>query len=235
MSRLILIVDDDAELVKALATRLTKEGYQIRSAFTGKAALEEASKEPLPDLILLDLMLPDLPGLEVCKLIRQSERIRHVPVIVLSALSEEIDRVVGFEIGADDYVCKPFSTRELLLRIRALLRRVESMQIKPEPMCFGKLRIDESAHRVWVREEEVDLTALEFRLLVKLLTRKGQVQSREVLLFEVWGTGLDLETRTIDTTVKRLRQKLKEAGDYIETVRGVGYRFIATPKEEDGH
>jgi two-component system, OmpR family, phosphate regulon response regulator PhoB len=232
MAWLIQIVDDDAELVKVLATRLKKEGYQTRSAFTGKAALEEASKEPLPDLILLDLLLPDLPGLEVCKLIRQHPRIRHVPVIIVSALSEEIDRVVGFEIGADDYVCKPFSTRELLLRIRALLRRVEPVQSASEPICFGKLRVEESAHRIWIGEEEIYLTALELRLLIKLITRKGQVQSREVLLIEVWGSGPDLETRTIDTSVKRLRQKLKDAGDYIETVRGVGYRLKATPEEE---
>jgi two-component system phosphate regulon response regulator PhoB len=232
VSALILIVDDEADLVATLDYNLRREGFQTRTARTGRQALELAAQAPRPDLILLDLMLPDLAGSEVCRRLRGLPETRAVPVLMLTAKGEEIDRVVGFEVGADDYVTKPFSVRELLLRIGAILRRAQI----PEPAAvgletFGRLRLDRDAHRVWVDGAEVTLTALEFRLLLMLLDRRGRVQTRERLLEEVWQMPGELTTRTVDTHVKRLRQKLGHAGDYIETVRGVGYRFLDRPKE----
>ncbi len=231
MQGLILIVDDETDLVNALEYSVQKEGYQTRTALSGNEALEAARKEPRPDLVLLDLMLPDLSGLEVCKRLKASEATRHIPVIMVTARTEEVDRVVGFEIGADDYITKPFSTRELLLRLRAVLRRFQPAQKDAPSLVFGALRIDEAAHKVWVDEERIELTALEFRLLATLLERKGRVQSRDVLLSDVWGIHSGIETRTVDTHVKRLRQKLGPAGDYLDTVRGVGYRFRVSPDE----
>jgi two-component system phosphate regulon response regulator PhoB len=185
----------------------------------------------VPDLVLLDLMLPDMAGTEICRRIRAHERTRNVPVIILTAKTEEIDRVVGFEVGADDYVTKPFSVRELSLRIRAILRRahVDSGDVGGAVQVFGRLRMDGEAHRVWVDEQELRLTALEFRLLSTFMTRRGRVQTRETLLSDVWGIQADVTTRTVDTHVKRLREKLGAAGEYVETVRGVGYRWRSVP------
>jgi two-component system phosphate regulon response regulator PhoB len=193
--------------------------------------------------VLLDLMLPDISGTEVCRQLRQDPETEELPVLMLTARGEEIDRVVGFEAGADDYVVKPFSMRELVLRIRAVLRRFEPEEgvepadeeqeaDEPEELTFGKLRIDVPGHRVWVDGEEVSLTALEFKLLTTFVRRKGRAQTREVLLSDVWGITADIKTRTVDTHVKRLREKLDAAGEYIETVRGVGYRFRAEPDDE---
>ncbi|MCA9561094.1 MAG: response regulator transcription factor, partial [Myxococcales bacterium] len=189
--------------------------------------------EPIPDLVLLDLMLPDMSGTEVCRKLRADERTKDVPVMMVTAKGEEIDRVVGFEVGADDYVVKPFSLRELLLRVRAVLRRARTGEESEDEITFGRLRIDTPGHHVWVDEEEVKLTALEFRLLTTFHARRGRVQTREMLLSDVWGYQAEVTTRTVDTHVKRLREKLGEAGQYIETVRGVGYRFRARPDEVD--
>ena len=186
----------------------------------------------MPDLVLLDLMLPDVPGTEVCRHIRGADRTRHVPVLMLTARGEEIDKVVGFEVGADDYVVKPFSVRELMLRVRAILRRSEPVAARTEAMRFGRLQVDSAGHRAWVDGEAVVLTALELRLLVTLLSRRGRVQTRDTLLRDVWGIDADVTTRTVDTHVKRLRQKLGGASDYIETLRGVGYRLRAHPDEQ---
>jgi two-component system, OmpR family, phosphate regulon response regulator PhoB len=227
---LILIVDDEKDLAATLAYNLEREGYQTRSAQTGAAALEACNQEPTPCLVILDLMLPDTSGTEVCREIRTNKRMQGIPVIMLTAKGEEIDRVVGFEVGADDFVVKPFSVRELVLRVRALLRRSQTVVQEGSPeQVFGVLRVDGAGHRVWVGNEEVVLTALEFRLLTTLLTRRGRVQSRDRLLHDVWGIEADVTTRTVDTHVKRLRQKLGLAGDYVETLRGVGYRFRAVP------
>ncbi|MFU8804442.1 MAG: winged helix-turn-helix domain-containing protein, partial [Bradymonadaceae bacterium] len=184
-----------------------------------------------PDLILLDLMLPDMAGTEVCRHIREHEITRDIPVIMLTAKSEEADRVVGFEVGADDYVVKPFSVRELMLRVRAILRRAqgEDNAALDKATTLGLLRIDIPGHLAWVDGEAIRLTALEFKLLATLFQRRGRVQSREVLLSDVWDIQADVMTRTVDTHIKRLREKLLAAGDYIETIRGVGYRFIARP------
>ncbi|MEZ4400759.1 MAG: response regulator transcription factor [Kofleriaceae bacterium] len=226
----VLIVEDEVDLATTLEYNLHREGYQVTVAHTGAAALTAAMAEPGPDVVVLDLMLPDLPGTEVCRRLREHERTRDLPILMCTAKDTEIDRVVGFEVGADDYVVKPFSVRELALRVRALLRRSNRSDVEAESLRFGRLRIDREAHRVWIDEVEVTLTALEFRLLYTFLSRKGRVQSREALLSDVWGIDAEVTTRTVDTHVKRLREKLGEVGDYIETLRGVGYRFRDQPE-----
>jgi two-component system phosphate regulon response regulator PhoB len=225
---LILIVDDEVELARTVAYGFEQEGFLTRHADTGKGAVEAALSGPTPDLIVLDLMLPDLNGTEVCRELRRHESTRGVPIVFLTARDNEIDRVVAFELGADDYVAKPFSVRELTLRVRALLRRSKATRPAPTPsgeQNFERLRVDAEAHQVWVDAGEVSLTALEFRLLHTLLSRRGRVQTRSQLLEDVWGVHADVTTRTVDTHVKRLREKLGEAGIYVETIRGVGYRF----------
>jgi len=230
MGQTILIVEDERDLLATLEYNMQREGFETRTASTGEQALKLAEKEPRPDLVLLDVMLPDISGTEVCRSLKQNEALRRIPVFMLTARGEEIDRVVGFEVGADDYVVKPFSVRELMLRIRAVLRRsARSDDALAEETTFGVLRIDPSAHRAWVDDAEVSLTALEFRLVTTFLARRGRVQSRETLLADVWGIEADITTRTVDTHVKRLREKLGAAGGYVETVRGVGYRFSSRP------
>jgi two-component system, OmpR family, phosphate regulon response regulator PhoB len=232
MTGTILIVEDERDLLESLAYSLQREGYQTRTAGTGREGLESARQDPPPDLVILDLMLPDISGIEVCRRLRADDRTHNLLVLMLTARGEEIDRVVGFEVGADDYVVKPFSVRELALRIRALLRRGRSEEAPSDQVVFGRLAIDVAAHRVFVDGEEVLLTALEFRLLTTFLERKGRAQSREVLLDTVWGIQADVTTRTVDTHVKRLREKIGAAGVYIETLRGVGYRFKSSPIED---
>jgi len=235
MAPLILIVEDEKDLVTTLEYNLRNEGFSIRTAYTGNEGLRQARKTPHPDLVLLDLMLPDIPGTQVCREFKADAALKNIPVIMATARGEEIDRVVGFEVGADDYVVKPYSMRELILRIGAVLRRTSPEQDanQKEPShCVGILEIDYEAHRVRVETDEVSLTPLEFKLLSTFLSRKDRVQSREVLLQDVWGYHADVTTRTVDTHIKRLREKLGAAGAYIETVRGVGYRFNKPSEEE---
>ena len=229
----ILIVEDERDLLRSLEYALSKEGFETRGVETGSEAVEAATAADPPDLVLLDLMLPDINGTEVCRRLRGDARTSQVPIVMLTAKGDEIDRVVGFEVGADDYVVKPYSMREIILRVRAVLRRaqVAEVEVDREELRFDGLRVDVPAHRVWVRDHEIHLTALEFRLLTTFLSRKGRVQTRERLLEDVWGMRADLTTRTVDTHVKRLREKLGEAGAYIETLRGVGYRFRSTSAE----
>lgn len=232
----LLIVDDEADLAATLAYNLEGQGYTTVTACTGAAALETAQQRR-PDLVLLDVMLPDVSGLEVCRRLRQDAALRDVPVLMLTARGEEIDRVLGFEVGADDYLIKPFSVRELLLRVQAILRRSAAAppaSAGDHAVRFGALTLDAAAHRVTVDGAEVALTALEFRLLALLLERRGRVQTRERLLDDVWGITADVTTRTVDTHVKRLREKLGAAADFIETLRGVGYRFRHSPTQEQG-
>jgi two-component system phosphate regulon response regulator PhoB len=230
MSR-ILVVEDEQDLQQVLDYNLRQAGHDVTVTQLGAEGLKLA-RELNPDVVLLDLMLPDLSGTEVCKQLKNDQATRGMPVIMLTARGEEIDRVVGFELGADDYVVKPFSVRELMLRIQAILRRG-----RPEgrggdlTIEFGRLKIDRGAHRIWVDGTEVELTALEFKLLVTLYDRRNRVQTRSALLDDVWGIQADITTRTVDTHVKRLREKLEGAREYVETVRGVGYRFVATPEE----
>jgi two-component system phosphate regulon response regulator PhoB len=223
----LLIVEDEADLVRTLDYNFRQAGFEVHTATSGREGLRIAAAKT-PDLVLLDLMLPDLQGVEVCRLLKADPKTRTTPVIILTARGEEVDRVVGFEIGADDYVTKPFSVRELVLRVRAVLRRGEPSGRPAEIMKLGQLTIDSEAHRVHVDGREILLTALEFRLLRTLVQRRDRVQTRETLLNDVWGLNLNVETRTIDTHIKRLREKLGKAGTLIETVRGVGYRFGAT-------
>jgi two-component system phosphate regulon response regulator PhoB len=224
----ILVIEDEKDIQDVLEYNLRQAGHKVNLASTGQDGLRLA-REKKPDLVLLDLMLPDISGTDVCKAMKQDATLRDVQVVILTAKGEEIDRVVGFEIGADDYVVKPFSVRELVLRIQAILRRTAADSEQQPIIQFGTLKVDREAHRVWVDAKEIDLTALEFRLLVTLHDRKNRVQTRDALLQDVWGIEADITTRTVDTHVKRLREKLGAAGEYIETVRGVGYRFADAP------
>lgn len=227
----ILVVEDERDLRQVLEFNLTQAGHQVLLAATGGEGLALA-REQGPELVLLDLMLPDLAGTEVCRVLKDDPATRAVPVVMVTARGEEIDRVVGFELGADDYIVKPFSVRELLLRVQAILRRGRGEARAPTRQIeFGVLRLDREAHRVWVDDVEIELTALEFKLLVTLYERRNRVQTRAALLDDVWGIQADITTRTVDTHVKRLREKLDGARDYVETVRGVGYRFVGTPDE----
>ncbi len=224
MAERILVIDDEPDLLELVRLNLDQAGYRVETAETGGEALEQIRSSP-PDLIVLDLMLPDILGTEVCRQIRSDADLAHIPVIMLTAKADEVDRVVGFELGADDYVTKPFSPRELTLRVRAVLRRKPSDSASDDALERGPLRIDPDRHRCFVDGSEVELTAKEFDLLLRLMRRPGLVMTREHLLDQVWGTDIAVTTRTIDTHMKRLREKLGEAGSLIETVRGVGYRF----------
>ena len=221
----ILVIEDERDLQDILAYNLRQAGHEVLQATRGKDGTALARRER-PELVILDLMLPDTTGTEVCKDLQQTPATRGIPVIMLTAKGEEVDRIVGFEVGAADYVVKPFSMRELLLRVNAVLGRAQRQASSEEgSIAFGILRIDRDAHRVFVEGQEVELTALEFKLLVTLHDRRNRVQDRSTLLSDVWGIDADITTRTVDTHVKRLREKLGAAGDYIHTVRGVGYRF----------
>ena len=227
----VLIVEDQVDLAQLLEFNLRQAGFNPRIAGTGEQALQ-ALREQTPELVLLDLNLPDMSGIEICRQLRALGGTRHVPVVMLTARGEESERVLGFEAGADDYVVKPFSVRELVLRLRAVLRRTGAELESSPPVELGLIRVEPDTHRCFVAGERVHLTLLEFRLLHYLLVRPGAVRTREALLEEVWGLSSALETRTIDTHVMRLREKLGPARHYIETVRGVGYRLIASPAQE---
>ena len=231
MSATILVVDDEPDIVTTIEHALRREGFRTLSALNGRDAIKLASREPVPDLILLDLMLPDTNGTEVCRLLRGAAATRDVPIVMLTARDSEIDRVVGFEVGADDFIGKPFSLRELVLRVRAILRRVRATTSLEGPAVleFGCLRLDAQGHQAWVDGKEIILTALEFKLLHTFVARRGRVQTREMLLSEVWGHVPSMPTRTVDTHIQRLRQKIGAASDYIETLRGVGYRCCVSP------
>jgi len=228
----ILIVDDERDLLSLLDFNLRQAGFETMLAACGQEALQQLRRRT-PDLVLLDLMLPDVSGTEICRSVKADPRTKHVPVMMLTAKSDEVDKVVGFELGADDYVTKPFSVRELVLRVRAVLRRAAAAGAGERgPDSVGPLRVDVDAHRAFVGEEEIVLTPLEFRLLVTFMSRVGRVQSRDQLLTDVWDMSSEIETRTVDTHVKRLREKLGVARDLLETVRGVGYRLVEPPAAE---
>ena len=222
----ILVVDDEPDAVELVEFNLKKAGFEVLMAADGAEALKKA-RAALPDLIVLDVMLPEVDGLEVCKLLRRDAATAGIPVIMLTAKAAEIDRVLGLELGADDYVTKPFSPRELVLRIKGLLRRRDQPEAKAERMQFGELVVNVPAHNVTVNGKRVELTATEFKLLTLLAQRRGRVQSREQLLKDVWEYDNVIDTRTVDTHMRRLREKLGKAARHLDTVRGVGYRFVA--------
>ncbi len=223
----VLVIEDEKDLAELVAFHLEKEGFRALIAGDGASGLKEA-RSAKPDLILLDLMLPGMMGTELCRLLKGSEQTAAIPVIMLTAKGEEIDRVVGFEMGADDYVVKPFSTRELMLRVRAVLRRNAESTPKGATVTIGELCIDTERHQVMVAGEEVLLTSTEYKLLMNLAERIGRVQSRELLLQNVWGYNYFGDTRTVDTHLTRLRTKLGAAGEMIKTVRGFGYKMEAS-------
>ncbi len=223
----VLIVEDDKHISKLVKYNLEKAGFECSVVITGEQVFEALDKQPV-DIIILDIMLPKMDGFEVCKLIRQRKDSAHIPIIMLTARGEEVDRIVGLELGADDYMVKPFSPRELILRIKAVLNRVKPKQTEESSkniVSYEQLIIDIARHKVTVANKEISLTAMEFKLLLTLLNRQGRVQSRDQLLTDVWDMSAEVTTRTIDTHIKRLRQKLGKMGKYVETVRGYGYRF----------
>lgn len=220
----ILIIEDERDLAELLAFSLNQAGYATTIANDGTDGLSKALTEH-PDLVILDLMLPGLLGTEVCRRLRQEPTTTGIPVLMLTARGEEIDRVVGFEVGADDYVVKPFSVREVVLRVKALLRRSGDALVEGNSLRFGSLTIDTERHRVTVDGNEVELTTLEYKLLLTLAERHGRVQSREGLLQDVWGYNYAGDTRTVDTHITRLRTKLGSASAIIRTLRGFGYKL----------
>jgi two-component system phosphate regulon response regulator PhoB len=225
MSAKILVVEDERDVATAVRHVLGKEGHAVTVVWDGKAAIETAQRER-PNLVILDLMLPELSGTEVMKTLKADPVTRAIPILLLTARSEEIDRILGFELGADDYVTKPFSIRELALRVRALLKRgTAPSERERRVLQAGPILLDLESHKVEVREEVVVLTITEFRLLADLVRARGRVRTREALLSEVWGYDSEVLSRTVDTHVRRLRAKLGPAADWLRTIRGVGYRL----------
>lgn len=221
----ILVVEDDKNIARLIKYNLEKAGFEALIARTGEQALKMLEKEAL-GLIILDIMLPRIDGFETCREIKKDKSLARIPIIMLTAKGEEVDRVVGLELGADDYVVKPFSPRELVLRIKAILKRkVVSAKSDKDLIESGGITIDVARHIVRIDKKEIALTRMEFKLLVTLMQRRGRVQSRDILLDSVWGIEAALTTRTVDTHIKSLRRKLGKLGKYIETVRGMGYRF----------
>lgn len=223
MKQKILVVDDEIDILSLLQYNLEKAGYKVLSAKDGPEAIELARRER-PDLVVLDIMLPSMEGTEVCKAIKNLESTTHIPIIMLTAKSEEVDRIVGLELGADDYITKPFSPRELILRVKAVLKRGQKEE-QIHTVDAGPIHIDVDRFSVSVRGEPVNLTATEIKLLIELTRSWGRVLSRERLLDRVWGSECFVTDRTVDTHIRRLREKLGKAADYIETVRGFGYRL----------
>jgi len=223
----ILVVEDEPDIRELIRYHLDQAGFVVETVGDGNAALQ-ALRRRRPNLLVLDLMLPDRSGTELCREIRADADLRDLPIIMVTARADELDRLVGFELGADDYLAKPFSPRELTLRVRAVLRRSTSKpeaEAVPEVLEHGELTLDTARHLCQVGSQTVDLTVKEFLLLRMLMSRPGRVMSRERLLDEVWGPDITVTLRTIDTHMKRLREKLGKAGALIHTIRGVGYRF----------
>jgi two-component system phosphate regulon response regulator PhoB len=223
----ILVADDEADVLNLLTLHLKREGFDVLKAEDGARAVQLAQQE-MPALIILDLMMPGMSGLEATKQLKKMPETSRIPIVMLTARAEEIDRIVGLELGADDYVTKPFSPREIVLRVQAVLRRFEPPAEAGDVLVIGPIRLDRVRHTVEIQGEETEFTATEFKLLSVLMERRGRLQSREVLLNDVWGYESSIDTRTVDTHVRRLREKLGEAAGLIETVRGFGYRMVAS-------
>lgn len=220
----VFVVEDEPDIAEVLGYNLEKEGFEVEIAHRGDTALEEIRRDP-PDLLILDLMLPGLDGLELTRALKRETPTSRVPILMLTAKGDEVDRIVGFELGADDYIAKPFSPREVVLRVKAVLRRAQPEPAENDLLRLGAIELDIPGHRLRVEDEEVALTATEFRLLRVLMERVGRVQSRSRLLSDVWGYAEDIDSRTVDTHIRRLRRKLGVEADRVETVIGVGYRL----------
>ena len=222
---MLLVIEDDKNLSKLLEYNLERAGFTCHPAYSGEDGLEQLSRKSF-DLVLLDIMLPGMDGFEICRRIRQNQLYKDLPIIMLTAKGEEIDRILGFELGIDDYVIKPFSPRELTLRIRAIMKRDRRQGGKTQELLkAGDLEVDLTRHIVTLEGKELVLTLMEFKLLVALLKRKGEAQSREILLSDVWDVDKSINTRTIDTHITRIREKLGSTGNMIKTVRGLGYKL----------
>jgi len=224
MATRITVVEDESTIAEILQYNLEREGYRVEVAHRGDTALEILRARP-PELILLDLMLPGLDGFEITRLLKRDPITSNIRLVMLTARDKEIDRIVGFELGADDYITKPFSPREVVLRINAIMRRADTTEESTELLSTGPLKIDPLAHRVWVHDQEINLTSTELTLLRILMQRRGRAQTRSNLLQDVWGYDGSVESRTLDTHIGRLRRKLGPAADQIETVIGIGYRL----------
>ena len=220
----ILIVEDEPDIRDTLSYNFEKEGFKVLSSPNGKSALKLLESNE-PNIVILDLMLPDMSGLDICRQIKNDKKLSDTSIIMLTAKSEEVDRIVGFELGADDYVTKPFSVRELILRVKVLIKKHTTTEHKDTSISLGSIYMNLDAHVVKINKKDIILTALEFKLLKHLLQRKGRVQTRDQLLGDVWGYSSEVTTRTVDTHIKRLREKLGVVADYIQTIRGVGYKF----------
>lgn len=224
----VLVVEDEPDILEMVRYNLDQAGLDVETAEDAERALQSV-REVLPDLVILDLMLPGIDGLDMCRQLKQDARTRHIPILMLTARKEEVDRIVGLELGADDYVVKPFSPRELVLRVQAILRRSQdSLQSTTDTetrLHMGPICIDKTAHQALLNGDSLELTGTEFKLLITLIERRGRVQTRDDLLDTVWGYEYSGYGRTVDTHIRRLREKLGEASEWIETVRGVGYRF----------
>jgi len=231
----ILVVDDETDVTELLAYTLKAKGFIVETLNDPNRSIGFA-RTFLPDLVVLDVMMPDLSGIQICRMLRADPKLKKVPVIFLTAKAEESDRIQGLETGADDYICKPFSTKELLLRIQTILRRVNvGAPEVPRLLTAGRIVLDGERHTVAVGGVPLELTATEFKLLRLLLERRGRVQTREHLLINVWNYETEIETRTVDTHVRRLREKLGDEADWIETIRGVGYRFAERRSTESAN
>jgi two-component system phosphate regulon response regulator PhoB len=222
MQATVLIVEDEEDIATLIAHHMQGAGFNVMVAYNGAAAFKEIDKQ-IPDLILLDLMLPDMDGIEVCKMLKQKPNTKDIPIIMVTAKAEEVDRIVGLELGADDYVVKPFNTRELVLRVKGVLKRIKTPVEEQKILKHGELTLDMDAHKVSLGAKEIELTLTEFKLLKELLLNKDRVRSRETLLNNVWGYTFEGYDRTVDTHIQRLRRKLGIYGKIIETVRGIGY------------
>ena len=224
ITKTVYIVEDEPDIRETLSYNLSQEGFKVSEFSDAETCLNKIHKKK-PDLLILDLMLPGMSGLDLCKEIRADKTLKNLAIIMLTAKGEEVDRIIGFELGADDYVTKPFSVRELILRVKVILKKQTESVESNELVEFGPIKLNLDAHEVLINNDEIVLTVLEFKLLKHLLQRRGRVQTRDQLLGDVWGYSSEITTRTVDTHIKRLREKLGTVGDYIQTVRGVGYRL----------
>jgi two-component system, OmpR family, phosphate regulon response regulator PhoB len=230
-SKKILIIDDEPDVADLVAYHLRAKGYHAETVTNPNVGVGTV-RSFLPDLVILDIMMPDLNGIQICRILRADPRLKHIPIIFLTARSEEADRISGFETGCDDYICKPFSIKELILRIQSILRRTsENAADSVKRLQVGNIILDADRHEVTVLGRQIELTATEFKLLRLLMERRGRVQTREHLLINVWNYETEIETRTVDTHIRRVREKLGAESEWIETIRGVGYRMAERKAE----